>query len=102
MVRLRLVGLGPDFSTPSAPAVPRAMPSWPSVSGILDGLDFEIRYLVEGLLSHGTLTVPEVGDLMKSLERFQRSDRVLILEGLFKWTRRGTINIDVRGEPADR
>lgn len=98
MVRLRLINLEPDFGNPTTPAISRPLPLWSHITAILESLTFELHYLVEGLLSHGSITVPEVGDLVTSLRRFRPDDQVLILEGLFKWTRRGSIDVDIRRE----
>lgn len=98
MVRLRLINLHPDFSTPTASSTVWQMPSWASVSSSLDNIPFEMRYLIEALVSHGTVTVPEVGDLLCGLRRYRSDDRLDLLEGLFKWTRRGSIDTDLRRE----
>ena len=99
MVRLKLINLNPDFSTPTAPLTEKPMPSWPSVVlSSLEDIPFEMRYLVEALVSHGTVMLPEVGDLMRSLGRyrFTLDEKIRILEGLFTWTRRNDIDSDVR------
>ena len=69
------------------------MPVWPD----LTHLQYTIRFLVEGLLSHGTFSVPEIGDLLTELRRYQPEFHEPILEGLFRWTRRGALCRDLRG-----
>ena len=96
MVRLRMIHLDPNFSTPTAHTVEQRLPSWMSIEAILVKFDFEMRYLMKGLLSHGAVFVPELDDLTKALGRFRPVDRTRILEGLFKWTRRGPIDVDMK------
>ena len=66
----------------------------------MEGLPFEMRYLVEALVTHGKVILPEVDRLMRCLDqhRFTDSDKIGILEGLFIWTRRGDIDADIRRE----
>lgn len=91
MVRLRMINISPDFGTPSAKLSARNMPSLPS----LTHLPFDERYLVEALLSHSRVTVPEIRQFLTTVEHYRRPYRTLIMEGLFKWTRRGDITEDV-------
>lgn len=67
------------------------MPSLPSLAH----LPFDERYLVEALLSHSRVTAPEVRRFLKAVEHYRRPQRTQIMEGLFKWTRRGDIAEDV-------
>lgn len=91
MVRLRMININPDFGTTSARLSALDMPSMPSLAH----LPFDERYLVEALLSHSRVMVPEVSQLLKAVERCRYPHRTLVLEGLFKWTRRGDIAEDV-------
>ena len=91
MVRLRLIHLDPDFSTPNAKLQTQKLPNhW-----ILPR-DFEERYLIEALLSHGTITIPEIEDTILCINRYRQDFRLTLLEGLFKWNRSGTIDKDIR------
>jgi hypothetical protein len=98
MVRLRMLNLFPDFDDATAAEPPPIiMPRLSSFSAMLGEISFEIRYLIDALLSHGTVSLPEVEEMLQRLSRFSSSHRVMILEGLFAWTRRGNITADIKG-----
>lgn len=97
MVRLRMIHLEPDFSTPTRLVPMQPISSAQSIEDLLSSLPFEKRYLVEALLSHGTVTVPELPELLHALTRYRRDDQTIVLEGLFKWTRRASVKQDIRG-----
>ncbi|EKM49158.1 uncharacterized protein PHACADRAFT_201955 [Phanerochaete carnosa HHB-10118-sp] len=97
MVRLRMINLDPDFSTPTEHVPVQAMPGAEFVDRCLQCLPFDKRYLIEALLSHGTITIPEVDELLRALAHYQRDDdQIVILEGLFKWTRQASIEKDLQ------
>lgn len=60
-------------------------------------LSFELRFLVEGLISRGILCETEVDSLHKALQYYEEARRPLILEALFKRNRTGNIGKDVNG-----
>ena len=98
MVRLKLLNLFPDFDDATAvepPPIP--MPRWSSFSTILEKESFEIRYLIEALLSHGVVSLPEVGQMLQRLSRMIFVHRSMVLEGLFAWNRRDSIAADITG-----
>lgn len=72
------------------------MPTWTSAS--LESLDFDRRYLVEGLLSHGVLITPEVPQVLASLAKYRADLQPRILEGLFRWSRTTSLDEDLRGK----
>ena len=98
MVRLRLLHLDPDFVTPTAEIITKPMPVYSNAKRVFEGATFEERYLLEALLSHGTVTVPEVLDTWTTINRYRYENRLHIMEGLFKWTRVGSIDEDIRRE----
>lgn len=99
MVRLRLLDLFPDFSNPARPPMRTLpMPSWQQMNSDLAQQPFELRYLLEGLLTHGLVTLPEIRPLMSLISRIRLNRQLEILEGLFKWTRQGSIGHDLNGE----
>lgn len=78
------------------------MPDWATIESLLYDMRFDKRYLVEAVISHGIVVVPEVPDLLKSLTRYRHDDQIRVLEGLFKWTRHGPIGVDIRRKiPSD-
>ncbi|THH33039.1 hypothetical protein EUX98_g1143 [Antrodiella citrinella] len=59
---------------------------------------FATRYLVEGLLSHGLISICEVESLRGGIRIYEETQRVAILEGIFKAGRHSDVRRDVRGE----
>ncbi|KAI0695361.1 RdRP-domain-containing protein [Cytidiella melzeri] len=97
MVRLRMINLYPDFQDATAVEPPPTfMPRWSSFEYLMVNETFTIRYLVEALLSHCKVLLPEVPDLFRALSRMPASRRSTALEGLFMWTRRHTIAMDLK------
>lgn len=96
MTRLRLIHLDVDIIPPSTPLSTTPMSMWPQ--SILNNLDFKSRYLVEGLLSHGTIDIEDVTTLIHSLATYRTPFHLGILEGLFRWTRSKSLQNDVKGE----
>ncbi|KAI0090965.1 RdRP-domain-containing protein [Irpex rosettiformis] len=99
MVRLRMLNLYPDFDDATRPVLDvLPMPRWsePGIQQLMKAQSFSIRYLVEALLTHGSLSIPELAELFSALSRMPSSRRTLVLEGLFMWTRRDTITSDLR------
>ncbi len=100
MVRLRMLNLYPDFDDATIPEPdPLPMPRWRDLPlrTLLTDLSFAIRYLIEALLSHGNISIPEILELLSVLSHVPADRRPLVLEGLFKWTRQTNITADVRG-----
>ncbi|KAI0752286.1 RdRP-domain-containing protein [Irpex lacteus] len=99
MVRLRMLNLYPDFDDATIPEPdPLPMPRWRDLPlrTLLTDLSFAIRYLIEALLSHGNISIPEILELLSVLSHVPADRRPLVLEGLFKWTRQTNITADVR------
>lgn len=57
---------------------------------------FSDRYLLESLLSHGTVTLPEVRALVRTIGEHFAAISTLVLEGLSKTKRRSTIESDLK------
>ena len=99
MVRLRVLGLHPDFNDAARlEPNPMPMPRWSSQLLNLQPMPFPVRFLIEALLSHGNIALPELDDLLPELSRIPPSRQHPILEGLFTWNRRSTITVDMRGK----
>ena len=101
MVRFRMMGLRPDFDDATRPELdPMPTPSWCEykIQRLMSRQSFSIRYLVEALLMHGRVSLPELDELFALLPRIPSSRQQSILEGLFAWTRSGTITADLIGK----
>ena len=102
MVRFRMMGLRPDFDDATRPELdPIPTPRWceSKIQRLMNRQSFPIRYLVEALLMHGRVSIPELDELFALLPRIPSSRQQSILEGLFAWTRSGTITADLIGKP---
>lgn len=96
MVRLRLLRINPDFFHPSIPPSLHQLPNWSFTEKSVAHWSFSDRYLLESLLSHGTVTLPEVSDLVKSIHEYYTTNSTLVLEGLSKRKRRSSIEHDLK------
>ncbi|KAI0337237.1 RdRP-domain-containing protein [Trametopsis cervina] len=97
MVRLRIVNLDPDFADPTATDLPPApMIRWSSLVQETMSLSFPIRYLVEALITHNIVLLAEARQLIEALQRVRLDIQAAVLEGLFMWTRRSSIAVDLR------
>ena len=95
---MRIVNVDAIVASPRHPdPKPRILDLLPAIVRIEQIPDFRTRYLVEGLLSQGLVTVLEVEDLLKSVSKLDEGIRSSVLEGLFRWTRQGKIGRDVIG-----
>ncbi|KAI0342571.1 RdRP-domain-containing protein [Trametopsis cervina] len=97
MVRLKLLNLDPDFSDPISVELPPApVVRWSSLLQETSSLSFPIRYLVEALITHNIVLLAEVKQLIEAIQRARLDIQAAVLEGLFMWTRRSSIAVDLR------
>ncbi|KAH8087827.1 RdRP-domain-containing protein [Cristinia sonorae] len=98
MVRLRLKKMRPNFEHPENPPPSRPLGQVVLPEVLLDDRDsiFPTRYLFESLLSHGIVSICEVGDLAAAIDAYGQDTRAALLEGLFKKGRRGDIQRDIK------
>lgn len=77
-------------------------PSSPSGRARVNSMPFDEQYLIEALLSHGIVTLPEVGTLLDAVLRIPQHLRLATLEGLFMWTRGRALTHDLRSKSSTR
>lgn len=98
MTKLRMFDLYPDVAPSTKEDLTLLiLPSWSSARIFLADYDFEVRYVVEALLSHGIVSFPEIQGLSVAIRRMRQDIRLTVLEGLFMWTRKGSIEGDLKG-----